>query len=137
LTGELSELVGTTVSPVDFWQFPTVDALARYLSGGDVEPVDAAAPLRDPQGFNEPIAVIGLGCRFPGDVHGPDDYWQFLLDVRSSVREVPEQRWAAFDDGSAETGSVLGDVTRWGSYLDDVDAFDAEFFEVIPREAAR
>ncbi|MEZ0340960.1 SDR family NAD(P)-dependent oxidoreductase [Mycobacterium sp. pV006] len=137
LTGELSELVGTTVSPVDFWQFPTVDALAKYLSGGDVEPVDVAAPLRDPQGFNEPIAVIGLGCRFPGGIHGPDDYWQFLLDGRSSVREVPEQRWAAFDDGSAETGSVLGDVTRWGSYLDDIDAFDAEFFEIIPREAAR
>ncbi|UXA15916.1 type I polyketide synthase [Mycobacterium sp. SMC-4] len=140
LTGELSELVGSTVSPVDFWQYPTVDALAKFLSGGEVEPVDVVAPAPNPGGFNEPIAVIGLGCRFPGDgadLQGPDQYWEFLLDGGSSVTEVPAQRWAPFDDGTAESEAVLDTVTRWGSYLSDVDQFDAEFFEIMPREAAR
>ncbi|WP_163722074.1 type I polyketide synthase [Mycolicibacterium duvalii] len=140
LTGELSELTGSTVSPVEFWQYPTVDALARFLSGGEVEPVAAPMPPTA-GGYDEPVAVIGLGCRFPGgdggDVQGPDEYWQYLLDARSSVTEVPTARWTPFDDGSAESAAVLDDVTRWGSYLREVDQFDAEFFEIIPREAAR
>ncbi len=86
---------------------------------------------------DEPVAVIGLGCRFPGGIVGPEAFWQFLCDGRSAVGEVPPDRWAGFGDGSAEATAALSGTTRWGSFLADVDAFDAEFFEISPREAAK
>ncbi|MBB2992923.1 phthiocerol/phenolphthiocerol synthesis type-I polyketide synthase B [Mycolicibacterium iranicum] len=143
LTGVLSEFLGRTVSPVDFWQYPTVDSLAKFLTGGDVEPVDPGPDQDRLPTLDEPIAVIGLGCRFPGgpdldgNIEGPDAYWQFLTEGRSSVREVPGDRWSWFDDGTPEGAAALANTTKWGSFLRDLDAFDAEFFEIIPREAAR
>ncbi|WP_111508799.1 type I polyketide synthase [Mycobacterium kyogaense] len=143
LTGVLSEYLGRPVSPVDFWQYPTVDALAKFLTGGEVEPVEDAVGARAGASADEPIAVVGLGLRLPGgaesdgNIEGPDAFWDFLTEGRSSVVEVPAERWAPFDDGTADGASALANTTRWGSYLRDVDAFDAEFFEVIPREAMR
>ncbi|MEW5809829.1 MAG: SDR family NAD(P)-dependent oxidoreductase [Actinomycetota bacterium] len=146
LTGVLSEYLGRPVSPVDFWQYPTVDALAKFLTGGEVEPVDGPVGARSGESgvsANEPIAVVGLGLRLPGgtdadgNIEGPDAFWDFLTEGRSSVVEVPAERWAPFDDGTADGAAALAATTRWGSYLRDVDAFDAEFFEVIPREAMR
>ncbi|BBX16457.1 hypothetical protein MDUV_13170 [Mycolicibacterium duvalii] len=132
LTGELSELLGRTISPVEFWQYPTINSLAKFLTGGEVEPVAEAAQVNP---SDEAIAVIGLGCRFPGDVHGPDEYWQFLTEGRSGVREVPPERWKVFENGSPEDAAALAGTTRWGSFLSDVDAFDAEYFEISPSEA--
>ena len=63
--------------------------------------------------------------------------WQFLCEGRSAVGEVPPDRWAPFDDGSPEVAAALARTTRWGSFLTDIDAFDAEFFEISPREAAK
>ncbi|MDT5167660.1 MAG: phthiocerol/phenolphthiocerol synthesis type-I polyketide synthase, partial [Mycobacterium sp.] len=137
LTGELSELLGRPVSPIEFWQYPTVDALARFLTGGEVEPAVEAPVNREYGSLDEPIAVIGLGCRFPGDIHGPEALWEFLAEGRSAVSKVPPDRWEWFDDGSPEGAAALAGITRWGSFLSDVDAFDAEFFEIMPREAAR
>ncbi|WP_082753651.1 type I polyketide synthase [Mycobacterium sp. NAZ190054] len=143
LTGVLSEHLGRTVSPVDFWQYPTVDALAKFLTGGEVEPVDPAPGAVRSASADEPIAVIGLGLRLPGgddldgNISGPDAYWRFLMEGRSSVREVPEDRWSWFDDGSPEGAAALAGTTKWGAFLRDLDAFDAEFFEIIPREATR
>ncbi|MCV7152022.1 type I polyketide synthase [Mycolicibacterium pyrenivorans] len=142
LTGVLSEYLGRTVSPVDFWQYPTVDSLAKFLTGGEVEPASGSEDAR-PASTDEPIAVIGLGLRFPGgpdldgNIEGPDAFWDFLTEGRSSVVEVPADRWAWFDDGTAEGSAALAGTTRWGSFLRDIDAFDAEFFEIIPREATR
>ncbi|TPG31366.1 beta-ketoacyl synthase N-terminal-like domain-containing protein, partial [Mycolicibacterium hodleri] len=136
LTGELSELLGLTVSPVDFWQYPTINALAKFLTGGEVEPV-TEVPTGGGGSANDPIAVIGMGCRFPGDIHGPDEFWDFLIEGRSAVGEVPPDRWAWSDDGSPEGAAALAGTTRWGSFLSDVDAFDAEYFEISPREAAK
>ncbi|MGH3968203.1 MAG: type I polyketide synthase, partial [Mycobacterium sp.] len=82
-------------------------------------------------------AVIGVGCRFPGEVFGPEAFWQFLCAGRSAVGEVPPDRWAPFDDGSPEVAAALSDTTRWGSFLTDIDAFDAEFFEISEDEAAK
>ncbi|ORV83207.1 type I polyketide synthase [Mycolicibacterium iranicum] len=142
LTGVLSEFLGRTVSPVDFWQYPTVDGLAKFLTGGEVEPVSDGEVTRA-AGLDEPIAVIGLGLRLPGgqdvdgNIEGPDAYWDFLTEGHSSVREVPGDRWSWFDDGTPEGAAALAGTTKWGSFLRDIDAFDAEFFEIIPREATR
>ena len=139
LSGELSKLLGRPISPVEFWQYPTINALARFLSGSEPEPESGAEAVvsRERGSMDEPIAVIGLGCRFPGDIRGPESLWQFLCDGRSSVTEVPPDRWSPFDDGSPEVAAALSGTTRWGSFLADIDAFDAEFFEISPREAAR
>ena len=137
LCGELSELLGRPVSPVDFWQQPTINALARFLSGSELE--SAAEPIASRYGgsLDEPIAVVGLGCRLPGEIAGPESLWRFLCEGRSSVGEVPPERWSLFDDGSPEAAAALSGTTRWGSFLTDIDAFDAEFFEISPREAVK
>lgn len=132
LCGELSELLGRKVSPVELWQHPSMAELARFL----IEPESAdeeSAPEPGRLGTDEPIAVIGLGCRFPGDINSPDALWQFLIDGGNAVTEVPAERWAPFDDGSPE----LARTTRWGSFLSDIAAFDAEFFEISSREAVK
>ena len=137
LSGELSELLGRPVSPVEFWQHPTVNALAAYLVAPESEGEQKAVAGRPDGGaVDEPIAVIGIGCRLPGGIAGPDALWDFLCEGRSAVSEVPSDRWLPFDDGSPEVAAALAKTTRWGSFLDDIDEFDAEFFEISSREAA-
>jgi phthiocerol/phenolphthiocerol synthesis type-I polyketide synthase B len=132
LAGELAELLGRPVSPVDIWQNPTVNSLAHALTHPDAEVIRAAEGTL---ALSEPIAIVGLGCRLPGDINGPDELWDFLAERRSAVTTVPEGRWSAFDDGTARTAQALAGTTRWGSFLDDVAGFDAEFFGITPREA--
>ena len=136
LSGELSEHLGQPVSPVDFWQNPTINSLAAALLNPDAEAV-GVLPGSAGASMNEPIAVIGVGCRLPGDIHGPDDLWEFLAAGRSAVTAVPDGRWQAFDDGSPETAAALAATTQWGSFLSGIDEFDADFFGITPREADR
>jgi phthiocerol/phenolphthiocerol synthesis type-I polyketide synthase C len=135
LAGELSELLGRSVSPLDFWEQPTINALSSHL----MAPEQQAEPDTVDHGGspNDPIAVIGLGCRFPGGITGPEALWQFLCEGRSSIGEVPPDRWPQFDDGSPEMAAALARTTRWGSFLAEIDAFDAEFFDISPSEAAK
>jgi acyl carrier protein len=82
LSGELSELLDRPVSPIEFWQHPTINALARFLTGSEPDS-DAEMVLdHDRHSLDEPIAVVGLGCRFPGDIVGPEAFWQFLCEGR-------------------------------------------------------
>ncbi|MUM30154.1 polyketide synthase, partial [Mycolicibacterium sp. CBMA 295] len=83
----------------------------------------------------EPIAVIGIGCRVAGNVATPSDFWNFLLEGRSHVTEVPEERWEPYLRRDPRNAAVLREVTRLGTFLDDLAGFDAEFFGVSPREA--
>ena len=89
LSGELAELLGRPVSPVEFWQHPTINALARFLTGPEPESAAEAMVPAIAGSTDEPIAVIGLGCRFPGRHPGPEALWQFLCEGRSAVGEVP------------------------------------------------
>ncbi len=83
----------------------------------------------------EPIAVIGVGCRVAGDVGTPAALWSFLMEGRSRVREIPEERWEPYLHRDPRNAAVLRETTRFGTFLDDLAAFDAEFFGVSPREA--
>src|ERR1700735_3784599 len=76
----------------------------------------------------EPIAIVGMGCRFPGGASGLDAYWRMLDEGRSGIRTMPAGRW----DGVRET---LPPHLLMGGYLDEIDRFDAEFFGISPREA--
>src|SRR4051794_40286782 len=137
LSGELAELLGRPVSPVEFWQNPTINALVEYLTTPESDSQADAAPPTSRSSVDEPIAVIGLGCRFPGGISGPEALWQFLSDGRCAIGQIPPDRWAPFDDGSPEVAAILARTTRWGSFLNDVDAFDAEFFDISLREAIK
>ncbi len=66
----------------------------------------------------------------------PEKFWRFLLDSGDAVGEMPPERWAAFDDGSAAAAEALSSVTRWSAVLDDIAGFDAAFFGISPGEAA-
>lgn len=84
----------------------------------------------------EPLAVVGLGCRFPGGANSPEAFWRLLAEGRDAIREVPPDRWdvdAYYDPDPDAPGKM---ATRWGGFLDEVDTFDAEFFGISPREAA-
>lgn len=86
-------------------------------------------------GASEPIAVIGVACRFPGGSDDPESYWQMLLDGRDAISEVPSDRWDIdrFYDPDWEADGKM--ATRWGGFIDDVDRFDARLFGISPREA--
>ena len=85
----------------------------------------------------EPIAVIGMGCRFPGGADNPQAYWDLLCSATDAIGETPVDRWDAgayYADDFAAPGKMN---TRRGGYLPAVDGFDAAFFEISPREAER
>lgn len=82
----------------------------------------------------EPIAVIGLGCRFPG-ADNPDAFWQLLHNGVDAVREVPSSRWKIEDYYDPNPDAPGKMSSKWGGFLDQVDRFDPEFFGISPREA--
>src|SRR5271166_1676652 len=85
---------------------------------------------------NEPIAIVGMGCRFPGGVDSPDDLWHLLSAERDAVSEFPTDRgWnldALFGPDPEAPGATY---VRGGSFVDNVGDFDAAFFGISPREA--
>jgi acyl transferase domain-containing protein len=83
-----------------------------------------------------PIAVIGMGCRFPGGVTSADEFWDLLHAGRDAITEVPPDRWKIDDffDPDPDTPGTMS--TRFGGFLDDIRGFDAAFFGISPREAA-
>lgn len=83
----------------------------------------------------EPIAIIGIGCRLAGNITTPAELWTFLLDGRDAVTEVPAERWEPYRKRDPRNAAVLRATTTWGSFLEDLPGFDAEFFGVSPREA--
>src|SRR5690242_5774390 len=90
------------------------------------------------QASTEPIAVVGMGCRFPGGVNNPEQFWDLLRAGRSGIVRVPAERWDAdafFTDDHTVPGTICN---REGGFLAgwEPDEFDAEFFSISPREAA-
>lgn len=83
----------------------------------------------------EPIAIIGIGCRFPGAC-GSVEFWNLLHDGVDAIREVPSDRWNVDDLYDADPAAPGKMLTRWGGFLDDVDRFDREFFGISRREAS-
>jgi acyl transferase domain-containing protein/acyl carrier protein len=134
----LSSLVGRPLTAALVYNHPTVEALAELLSQEAGAPRDHAlegpASACSPRA-DEPIAVIGVGCRFPGGVDGPTALWKLLCAGVDAVTEVPSERWdvdAYYDPDPHRLGTMN---TRWGSFLADADRFDAPFFQISPREA--
>src|SRR5882757_818405 len=93
-------------------------------------------PATDGYRLNDPIAILGMGCRFPGGVNSPEDLWQMLSDERDAVSEFPADRgWnldALFGPDPDAPGATY---VRAGSFVANVAGFDPAFFGIGPREA--
>ncbi|MGC3025729.1 amino acid adenylation domain-containing protein [Burkholderia sp. DN3021] len=149
----LEKALGIPLSVALLFDHPTVNALADFLaeqSSGTAPDAHAAptqavpaqpravAPAIEAReaGTPEPIAIVGMSCRFPGAAHDLDAYWRLLNDGVDAISEVPRERWdvdAYYDPDPEAPGRMY---CRFGGFLDDVDQFDPAFFRITPREAA-
>ena len=115
---------------------PNIEAVAQYLEGALFGRLVDAGVAEEARvvALGEPIAVVGLACRFPG-ARNAADFWQLLENGIDAIREVPDDRWdisAYYDEDPGAEGKMY---TRHGGFIDDIDGFDAAFFEISPREA--
>lgn len=81
----------------------------------------------------EPIAIIGVACRFPG-ANNPDAFWQLLKHGVDSITEIPNSRWNVDAYYAPKPGVPGKMISRWGGLLEQVDEFDPQFFRISPRE---
>lgn len=89
------------------------------------------------QATREPLAIVGIGCRLPGGVTGPESFWSLMAEGRSGIVPVPENRWnrERWHHENVEIPEKM--ITKWGGFVEDFDKFDAQFFGISPREALR
>lgn len=87
------------------------------------------------EGRKEGIAIVGIGCRFPGGVNDTEAFWKLLVEGRDAVCEVPADRWNVERFYDAEPGLAGKTVAKRGGFIEGIDQFDPQFFGVSPREA--
>jgi acyl transferase domain-containing protein/acyl-CoA synthetase (AMP-forming)/AMP-acid ligase II/acyl carrier protein len=131
LRNRLSAATGLQLPAAVIFDYPTADALALHLKakllGERPVQVELDVPVAVP---DEPIAIIGMACRYPGGIRTPEDLWRLVAEGGEAIADFPDDRsWdleRLFDGASA---------TRRGGFLYDAADFDAEFFTISPREA--
>ena len=141
LRNALSQLVGHRLSATLVFDHPTVTAIVDHvlrdvMSFEDDAAVRVAVAAEASPSWDEPIAVIGMSCRFPGGARDPRAFWQLLEGEVDAITEIPAERWDIdewYDPDPEAPGKI---ATRWGGFLDRVDLFDPGFFGIAPREAA-
>ncbi|MFJ3899925.1 type I polyketide synthase, partial [Streptomyces sp. NPDC090083] len=138
LRNALAAASGVTLAATAVFDHPTPDALAAHIYG-ELSDEAAAAPAPAALSVDEPIAIVGMACRFPGDVETPEDLWALLAEGRDGIVDFPTDRgWAALESlygRYANEDGVTHDFVRQGGFLSGVGGFDAGFFGVSPREA--
>eukprot|EP01028_Stygiella_incarcerata_P005930 TRINITY_DN2444_c0_g1_i1.p1 TRINITY_DN2444_c0_g1~~TRINITY_DN2444_c0_g1_i1.p1 ORF type:complete len:4839 (-),score=1309.12 TRINITY_DN2444_c0_g1_i1:231-13373(-) len=119
ITGKLEDVFEKPLDNTILYRFPTVEKLSMFLAGAVKDTVEESVSMLS----NEPIAVVGIGCRFPEDVTSPEKFWELIKSGRDSISE-----WPAFERGKVEDRMM-------GGYIRDVDSFDASFFAISDMEA--
>uniref|UniRef100_UPI003729C8C9 beta-ketoacyl synthase N-terminal-like domain-containing protein n=1 Tax=Yoonia sp. R2-816 TaxID=3342638 RepID=UPI003729C8C9 len=123
LMGRIAQALGVALEPGQLYDLPTIRALAAYLGAeGGTEAGTAWQTVSRP---DEPIAIVGLACRFPGSNEGLESFSDLLFDGRSGIGPVPAGRWDA--------ASVAAPPE--GGFIEGIDRFDAGFFRIAPVEA--
>ncbi|MEU0692020.1 SDR family NAD(P)-dependent oxidoreductase, partial [Streptomyces uncialis] len=145
LRNRLAAATGLGLPATVLFDHPTPSALAGRLlvelglpdpASGTAAPVGAGANRAGESGRDEPIAIVGMGCRFPGGVERPEDFWRLLSEGTDAVGDWPSNRgWdteGLYDPDPDRPGTTY---SRQGGFLHDAPGFDAEFFGISPREA--
>ncbi|MGW1148248.1 beta-ketoacyl synthase N-terminal-like domain-containing protein, partial [Streptomyces sp. NPDC002454] len=139
LRNRLGAAVGIRLPVTLVFDHPTPVALAQFLGselGGGDEPADTSPAGSAGPSADEPIAIVGMGCRFPSGITSPEGLWELLVEGRDGITAFPEDRgWdiAEICDGAGSRPNTSH--TAEGGFLHDAAEFDAEFFGISPREA--
>lgn len=132
ITGEVNEWLGCKISPTIVYDYPTIESLVKYLTGSETEISQKNAyPLATTK---EAIAIIGIGCRFPG-AENPQAFWHLLCNGINAIKEVPSSRWKNSTSTFATSINSDGMHIHLCGFLEQVDQFDPQFFGISPREA--
>ncbi|WP_398909226.1 SDR family NAD(P)-dependent oxidoreductase [Streptomyces sp. Ag109_G2-6] len=140
LRNRLGAATGLRLPATLVFDYPTPQALAEFICAelvdDDTDPAPAAATLRAPSADDEPIAIVGMGCRYPGGVRSPEDLWSMLLAGDDGISPFPQDRgWrldGLFDSDPDRRGTSY---VQEGGFLHEAGLFDAGFFGISPREA--
>ena len=122
----LATATGLTLSATLVFDYPTPRVLAQWLRGQITGIPAAVAPTMPGLVTGDPVAVVGIGCRFPGGVASPEDLWELVRSGTDAISGFPADR--GWPDGD-------GEYARAGGFVYDAADFDAEFFGISPREA--
>ncbi|MFE3040814.1 SDR family NAD(P)-dependent oxidoreductase [Kitasatospora indigofera] len=134
LRNRLTAALGVKLPATLVFDHPTPARLAAHLAGGSGEQDAPQAPA--PAATDEPIAVIGMGCRYPGGVGTPEELWRLVADGVDAVGDFPADRGWDIDRLYDPTGiRPRTSRTSRGGFLDAAGDFDAAFFGISPREA--
>ncbi len=140
LSGDLEDWLGRELSPTVAYDYPDIVHLARYLVGDSGDIMSLSADFKEQSHLvnsAEPIAIIGMACRFPGGANSPEKFWELLQRGGEAISEVPADRWDSkryYDPDPDASGKMY---TNSGGFIADLDCFDARFFGISPREAKR
>ncbi|MFF8835297.1 type I polyketide synthase [Streptomyces sp. NPDC015130] len=141
LRNALADATGLRLPSGLLFDHPTPRALAAHLGdlltggSGDTGEADAIPPATPADTTAEPIAIIGMACRYPGGVTSPEDLWQLVSEGRDAVSGLPTDRGWDEDLFDADPDRSGKSSVREGGFLHDAALFDAGFFGISPREA--
>ncbi|MEO1506831.1 MAG: beta-ketoacyl synthase N-terminal-like domain-containing protein [Cyanobacteria bacterium J06633_23] len=133
LSGELEEWLECRLAPTLIYDYPSIDKLSQYLATGTAPSMATRAAFEYSQ---EPIAVVGMECRFPG-AENLEAFWQLLQTGQDAIKEIPGDRWNTPAQNSAVSPASVNFTPFMGGFLEAVDEFDATFFGITPREAIK
>ncbi|OBH06746.1 type I polyketide synthase [Mycobacterium sp. E1747] len=137
MRNRIKTVTGLALSPTLIFDYPTPNALASYIRtelAGVPQAITHTPAVRATG--DDPIAIVGMSCRFPGGVNGPDDLWEMLIEGRDLVSEFPRDRgWNLADLYNPDPDVPGTCITQAGGFVDGVADFDPAFFGVSPSEA--
>ncbi|MFJ3221691.1 beta-ketoacyl synthase N-terminal-like domain-containing protein, partial [Kitasatospora sp. NPDC086801] len=139
LRNRLNKRTGLRLPATLAFDFPTARAVAEHLldlAGAGTEVTPTTATGVRPHTSDEPIAIVGMACRYPGGAATPEELWRLLADGVDTVTGLPTDRgWDIEHLYDPEPGKEGHSYTRHGSFLHDAGDFDPGFFGISPREA--
>ncbi|HEX6688111.1 MAG TPA: SDR family NAD(P)-dependent oxidoreductase, partial [Solirubrobacterales bacterium] len=136
LRNRLNAVAGLRLPPTVVFDYPTATALAAHLLSEASSSSGARKTAVRAQASDEPIAIVGMACRYPGGIASPEDLWQLVASGRDGISEFPSDRgWDLERLYHPDPDNPGTSYAREGGFVADAAEFDAEFFGISPREA--